>query len=128
MLHALHLHGYLLLPLCGGMALVLLALQHPDRQSAQWPAAIVASFAALQAAVNATRVQPTALDMTAGQALLVGGIAAGLIDVFLLCAWLAASIAAACTFTSNTASDTARRQGSSMTASSPSARQVVAGR
>ena len=124
--HVLHLHGYLLLPLCGGIALVLLALQHPDGQSAQWPAAIVASFAALQAATNATRVQLTALDMTAGQSLLVGGIAAGLMEVLLLCAPLAATVAAACARLSNTA--TARRQGGSVTASSPSGRQIVTSR
>ena len=124
--HALHLHGYLLLPLCGGMALVLLALQSSERQSAQWPAAIVASFAALQAVVNATRVQLTALDMTAGQSLLVGSIAAGLVEVLLLCAPLAATVAAACARLSNTA--TARRQGGSMTASSPSGRQVATDR
>ena len=125
--HVLHLHGYLLLPLCGGIVLVLLALQHPDRQSAWWPAAIVASFAALQAAVNATGKQLTALDMTAGQSLLVGSIAAGLVEVLLLCAPLAASFADACAWVSTTR-NTAQRQGSSVTASSRSGRQAVASR
>jgi hypothetical protein len=126
--HVLHLHGYLLLPLCGGIALVLLALQHPDGQSAQWPVAIVASFAALQAATNATRVQLTALNRTAGQSLLVGGIAAGLVEFLLLCAPLAASFADACAWVSGTTRDTAQRQGSGVTASSRSGRQVVASR
>lgn len=125
MAHVLHLHAYLLLPLCGGVALVLLALhggQH--RQAALWHAfAVAPAFGAVQALFNATGAQHTAVSMPAGQSSLLAATAGGLVDFLLLCAPLTAAAAAACTQLCSTVT---RKQHSSRRLPSPrDPKQVV---
>jgi hypothetical protein len=121
--HVLHLHAYVLLPLCGGVALVLLALHRPSTQPAYWSAVAVApAFAALQALVSVTGAQHAAVHTTAGQNLLLAAIARGLLEALLLCAPLTAAAAAACTQLCKTAT---RKPYSSMQLPSPGPQKKV---